>query len=133
MIADRPRQADEEAGEAFELRPESAAAHLEAIAKGINDVGILVQGLMANVPPAKPWQRQLLLELADADRHLEILRLCICLEHDAKEIWEAADRLRQILYAAHKRVATGRADGQTKAALQVATRMAGLVSALLAG
>ena len=133
MVTAPHRQVDEEAREAFELPPESAAAHLEAIAKGINDVDTLIQGLLAKVPPVKPWQRQLLLQLADADRHVEILRLVIYLEHEDKEIREAAEQLRQILQAAHAQMAGGRADMRTKAAVQVAARMAGLVSTLLAG
>lgn len=127
------RQTDEAASEAFELPLDSAAAHLEAIAKGINDVDTLIQGLLAKVPPAKPWQRQLLQQLAEADRHVEILRLTIYLEHDAHEIWLAAEQLRLILQTAQMQVAFGRADSQTKAAVQVAARMTGLVSKLLAG
>lgn len=127
------RRQDEEAAEAFALPPDSAAAHLEAIAKGINDVDTLIQGLLAKVPPVKPWQRQLLLELGQADRHVEILRLAIYLERGSKEISEAAEQLRLILQTAHMRTVGGRADGQTKAAVHVAARTAGLVSKLLAG
>ena len=45
------------------LPPESAAAHFEAIAKGINDVDVVIQGLIGRIRPAKPWQRQLLQQL----------------------------------------------------------------------
>lgn len=132
-MAQARRQADEEgSGEAFELPPDSAAAHLEAIAKGINDVDTLIQGLLAKVPPAKPWQRQLLLQLAEADRYVEILRLTVYLERDTQEICEAAEQLRLILQAAQMQIACGRADAHTKAAVQVAARMASLVSKLLA-
>lgn len=129
----RRQQVDDEATEACELPPDSAAAHLEAIAKGTNDVDSLIQGLLAKVPPAKPWQRQLLLQLAEADRRLEILRLTISLERGAQEILAAAEQVRLILQAAHMQIVGGRADAQTKAAVQVAARMAGLVSMLLAG
>lgn len=130
-MAERRRQ-DEEAAEAFELPPDSAAAHLEVIAKGINDVDTLIHGLLAKVPPVKPWQRQLLSQLAQADRHVEILRLAIHLERGSMEIWDAAEQLRLILQTAHQQVGGGRADGQIKAAVHVAARTAGLVSKLLA-
>ena len=132
MMAALRRQV-EEPGEAFESPPESAAAHLEAIAKGINDVDTLIQGLLSKVPPSKPWQRQLLVQLAAADRHVEILRLAIYLEHSDSEIREAAAPLRHTLQAAHAQIAGGRADGGTKATMQVATHLARLVCALLAG
>ena len=66
------------------LPPESAAAHFEAIAKGINDVDVVIQGLIGRIRPAKPWQRQLLQQLRTADRHVEILRLAISLDRSAE-------------------------------------------------
>lgn len=114
------------------LPPESAAAHFEAIGKGINDVDVIVQGLLDRIPPSKPWQRQLLAHLDDADRHVEILRLAISLEREGAEIHEAATKLKLVLQVANVQIAASRADGWTKSALLVAYRQATLVSTLLA-
>ncbi len=111
---------------------ESAAAHFEAIGKAIGDVDVIVTGLLERVPPSKPWQRQLRGYLHDADRHVEILRLAISLEHDLSEIHEAACKLKRVLELANVQIATGRADGRTRNALLVAYRNASLLSSLLA-
>jgi len=126
------RQRGDDRGAEVNLPPETAAAHLEALAKGINDVDIIIQGLRNKVPPAKPWQRQLHAQLAEADRHIEILRLTIALERDAREISEAAAQLKLVLQNAHVQIAGGRADGWTKGAVQVALHAAWLINALLA-
>lgn len=115
-----------------DLPQESAAAHLEALGKGINDVDLIVQGLLGKTPPSKPWQRQLRAHLREADRHVEILRLAISLEREVSEIQEAARQLKQVLEVANVQIAGGRADGWTRNALIVAYRNASLVSALLA-
>ncbi|CAM4157475.1 hypothetical protein [Roseateles saccharophilus] len=114
-----------------DLPPESAAAHLEALSKGIGDVDVIVQGLLSKIPPNKPWQRLLRSHLHKADRHVEILRLAISLERDATEIREAARQLKQVLEVASVQTAAGRADGWTRTALMVAHRNASLVSVLL--
>lgn len=119
-------------GTELDLPPESAAAHLEAIAKGINDIDVIVQGLLDRTPPLKPWQRQLRAQLQDADRHVEILRLAISLEHDGSEIYEAARQMKQVLEVTNVQIVGGRADGFTRGAVQVAYRNASLVAALLA-
>lgn len=131
MIAGQlPKEASNDAESV--LPAESAAAHLEAMAKGINDVDVIVQGLLDRIPPSKPWQRQLRAQLKDADRHIEILRLEISLGRDGVEIHEAARKLKQVLEIANVQIVGGRADGWTRNALLVAYRSAGLVCALLA-
>nr|WP_242638344.1 hypothetical protein [Acidovorax temperans] len=110
--------------------PESAAAHFEAIGKGINDVDVIVQALLERLPPSKPWQRQLRSHLRDADRHVEILRLEISLEHDSSEIHAAALKLKHVLEIANFHIAGGRAEGWIRNALAVAYRNASLVSKL---
>lgn len=125
------RRSDEGVAQ-LDLPPESAAAHFDAIAKGLSDVDIVVQGLLNRVAPVKPWQRQLLSQLAEADRHIEILRLTIALERDTKEISAAAAQLEQGLQIAYAQLAGGRADGWTKSAVQVALHVARLLDALLA-
>ena len=96
-MMDRRLQEEPSADTELDLPPESAAAHLEAIAKGINDIDVIVQGLLDRTPPLKPWQRRLRAQLQDADRHVEILRLAISLEHDGAEIYEAARQMKQTL------------------------------------
>ncbi|MDG0857338.1 hypothetical protein [Roseateles puraquae] len=113
------------------LPPESAAAHFEAIAKGINDVDVVIQGLIGRIRPAKPWQRQLLQQLRTADRHVEILRLAISLDRSAEEILEAAKALKQGLQLTNMQIVGGRADGFTRNALLVAFRNATLVTEML--
>lgn len=115
-----------------DLPPESAAAHLEALTKGIDEVDAVIQGLMARTPPSKPWQRQLRTHLEDADRHVEILRLAIALERDGEEIHDAARKLKQVLEVTNVQIVGGRADGYTRNALLVAYRNASLVTTLLA-
>ncbi|MDR7336182.1 MAG: hypothetical protein ACT6S0_00350 [Roseateles sp.] len=114
------------------LPADSAAAHLEAMAKGINDVDVIVQGLLDRIPPSKPWQRQLRAQLKEADRHIEILRLEISLGRDGVEIHDAARKLKQVLEVTNLQIVGGRADGWTRNALLVAYRSAALVCALLA-
>lgn len=127
------RRAEHESADLqVELPAESAAAHLDALAKGINDVDVIVQGLLERVPSSKPWQRQVRARLADADRHVEVLRLAISLGRDGPEILEAASKLKQGLQIANVQILGGRADGWTKNALLVAYRSACLVNALLA-
>lgn len=130
-MMDKRRQ--EAGGEASgpDFPPESAAAHLEAIAKGINDLDVIVQGLLERTPPSKPWQRQLRGKLEEADRHIEILRLAISLERDGDELFDAARRLKQVLEVANVQIVGGRADGYTRNALLVAYRNASLVTSLL--
>jgi len=131
-MMDRRRQDNGKDGMASDLPPESAAAHLDALGKDINDVDVIVLGLLDKIPPAKPWQRQLRTHLRYADRHVEILRLAISREREGSEIHEAARQLKQVLEVANVHIAGGRADGWTRNALMVAYRNASLVSALLA-
>ena len=93
-MMDRRRQDNRKDGMASDLPPESAAAHLEALGKDINDVDVIVQGLLDKIPPAKPWQRQLRTHLQYADRRVEILRLAISHEREGSEIHEAARQLK---------------------------------------
>lgn len=93
-MMDKRRQDIEKEEMAPDLPPESAAAHFEAIGKAIGDIDVIVRGLLERTPPTKPWQRQLRMHLQDADRHVEILRLAISLEHDLTEIHDSARKLK---------------------------------------
>ncbi|MBY0367092.1 hypothetical protein [Pelomonas aquatica] len=131
-MMDKRRQDIEKEEMAPDLPPESAAAHFEAIGKAIGDIDVIVRGLLERTPPTKPWQRQLRMHLQDADRHVEILRLAISLEHDLTEIHDSARKLKQVIETANVQVVGGRADGITRNALMVAYRNASLLSCLLA-
>ena len=131
-MMDKRRQDIEKEEMAPDLPPESAAAHFEAIGKAIGDIDVIVRGLLELTPPTKPWQRQLRMHLQDADRHVEILRLAISLEHDLTEIHDSARKLKQVIETANVQVVGGRADGITRNALMVAYRNASLLSCLLA-
>lgn len=131
-MMDKRRQDIEKEEMAPDLPPESAAAHFEAIGKAIGDIDVIVLGLLERTPPTKPWQRQLRMHLQDADRHVEILRLAISLEHDLTEIHDSARKLKQVIETANVQVVGGRADGITRNALMVAYRNASLLSCLLA-
>lgn len=126
-MMDKRRDEAEPGDKMPDLPPESAAAHFEAIGKAINDIDVIVTGLLERIPPSKPWQRQLRVHLRDADRHVEILRLAISLEHDITEIHDAARKLKQVLEVANVQTAGGRADGGTRNALMVAYRNASLL------
>jgi hypothetical protein len=131
-MMDKRRQDIEKDEMVPDLPPESAAAHFEAIGKAIGDIDVIVRGLLERTPPTKPWQRQLRMHLQDADRHVEILRLAISLEHDLTEIHDSARKLKQVIETANVQVVGGRADGITRNALMVAYRNASLLSCLLA-
>lgn len=131
-MMDKRRQDIEKEEMAPDLPPESAAAHFEAIGKAIGDIDVIVRGLLERTPPTKPWQCQLRMHLQDADRHVEILRLAISLEHDLTEIHDSARKLKQVIETANVQVVGGRADGITRNALMVAYRNASLLSCLLA-
>lgn len=131
-MMDKRRQDIEKEETVPDLPPESAAAHFEAIGKAIGDIDVIVRGLLDRTPPTKPWQRQLRVHLQDADRHVEIVRLAISLEHDQAEIHDSARELKQVIETANVQVVGGRADGTTRNALMVAYRNAALLSSLLA-
>ena len=118
-MMDKRRQDIEKEEMAPDLPPESAAAHFEAIGKAIGDIDVIVRGLLERTPPTKPWQRQLRMHLQDADRHVEILRLAISLEHDLTESHDSARKLKQVIETANVQVVGGRADGITRNALML--------------
>lgn len=114
-----------------ERKSEMAEKLLESLMKTIGDLDGLVQGLLTTLPPAKPWQRQLRKQLSEIDRHIEVLRLTISLERDHSEILQAALVAHRALQLANGTLAGGRADGNTRAALQVSERLASMICAFL--
>lgn len=103
----------------MEDEKKSPAAGITA-AKAIGDLDAIVQAIMKALPPAKPWQRQLLQHLAEIERTTQVLRMTILLERDSSEVMDAKDQLRVALRVANRYVAMGRADFGTKAAVRLA-------------
>jgi len=100
--------------------PPDAPAPEAEIAKVIGDLDSITQALLTVLPPSKPWQRQLLLHLREADRKLQVLRMMIAMGRDPKETADAADQLQLTLRTANVYVGAGRVDMGTKTAVQLA-------------
>jgi hypothetical protein len=93
------------------------------IAKAIGDLDELVKAVLAKLPPAKPWQRQVLQHLAEIDRRAQVLRMTVALGRVSSEVSEARDQLSAALRAARQYVVSGRANPATKAAIEWACEL----------
>ncbi|KQV49525.1 hypothetical protein ASC95_18220 [Pelomonas sp. Root1217] len=107
----------------METIKDEAALKAEKVAKAITDLTELVQAVLDSLPSSKPWQRQLLLYLAEIDRLTQILRLTVSLNRASTEVSEATQQLRLALRVAQRYVGTGRADSGTKAAILLASEL----------
>ena len=92
----------------------------DEVAEAISKLDIIVQELLSDLPSAKPWQRQLRLQLARAARCVQVLRMSIVMARSKEDISEATRRVQQALLAADASIATGRADMGTKTIVNVA-------------
>lgn len=97
--------------------------HAERVAKIVVDLTGLLAALQAATVPGKPWQRQLLRDLAEADKQLQILRMIIAMDRQDIELLNAAQALSNVLTRAASTTGRGRADQGTRAA----TRLLGLL------
>ncbi|NCT81666.1 MAG: hypothetical protein GXC94_00840 [Comamonadaceae bacterium] len=102
------------------------------VRKVIGDLDDLVKAVRTSLPPAKPWQRQLLAHLTEVDRQIQILRVTLSLRRPDEEVAEATEQLRVSLRVAQRYVATGRADLATRAAVLLACELGLKVNASLA-
>ena len=107
----------------METMKDTAELKVAQIAKAITDLDELVQAVLDSLPPSKPWQRQLLLYLAEIDRLTQVLRLTVSLNRASSEVGDAARQLRVALRVAQRYVGTGRADYGTKAAIGIACEL----------
>jgi hypothetical protein len=107
----------------METIKDTTALGVEHLAKAITDLDELVQAVLDSLPPSKPWQRQLLLYLAEIDRLTQVLRLTVSLERPSSEVSDAARELRVALRVAQRYVGAGRADSGTKAAILLACEL----------
>jgi len=98
--------------------------HAAAAAKAIADLDDILHGTMSALPRSVTWQRQLIAQLDDASKHLQILRLTISLERSGDESKGASqDLLRQLRHALAQ-VTGSRADQATRGAVVLATKLA---------
>ena len=104
---------------------------LDQAAKAITDLDALVQAVLTSLRPSKPWQRQLLQQLADIDRRIQVLRMTIALNRAGDEVSDAKEQLRVALRVAQRYVAVGRADLGTKAAIGLACELGLRIDAAL--
>lgn len=102
---------------------EQVRADLRRIVKQINDLDGLVKALLGSISPTKPWRRKLLLQLAEVDRHLQIVRMTISLEKSDEELVDAAASLVTSLKIANGHGASGRADFGTRNAVQLTVNL----------
>lgn len=103
----------------------------EEVAETISKLDIVVQALLSDLPSAKPWQRQLRLQLAQAARCVQVLRMSIVMARSKEDIGEAARRVQQALLAANASIATGRADMETKTIVNIAMAVSQRISKAL--
>ena len=111
------------------ILPKTTPLHLSETAKAIRDLELLVRGLLASFPSAKPWQRQVRTHFTEADRLLQILRLTIAMDREASEVSQAAVDLMTCLRAANMYIGAGRADMGTKNAVQLGFSLGRKISA----
>lgn len=104
--------------------PTTPAPELAGIAKSIQDLDLLVRALLTSLPASKPWQRQLRLHLADADRLLQVWRMTVVMDRSDADILQSARDLLVPLRAANVYVGSGRADAGTKQAVQLGFSLA---------
>ena len=98
------------------------------LSRSISILDDLVQALLIEIPPIKPWQRQLVLHLTQVERSVQILRMTIAMERSKDDVCEAARRVYQALRAAHAAAATGRADVGTKTSVNIAMQASKRIS-----
>lgn len=100
-------------------------------ARVIANLDALVQAIIEDMPPSKPWQRQLRVHLIHAERQLQILRMTIALDRGQGEVVQAARALQISLRTANASVSKGRADAGTKALVSIALVTSQRISGVL--
>lgn len=99
--------------------------------RAIANLDALVQAMIEEVPPSKPWQRQLRVHLIQAEREVQILRMTIALDRGQGEVLQAARALQISLRTANASVSNGRADAGTKALVSIALATSQRISGAL--
>lgn len=109
--------------DALERSADSPPSVATMTSKAIGDLDDLLQAIVRATPEAKPWQRQLLTHLREADRQVQVLRMTISMQRDGSEVTDAVEAVRRTLRVANTYVAMGRADMATKAAVRLALEL----------
>ncbi|PTT81700.1 hypothetical protein DBR42_17800 [Pelomonas sp. HMWF004] len=91
----------------------------EGVARIVVDLTGLLAALQSATVPGKPWQRQLLRDLEEGDRHLQVLRLTIAMNRRDAEVLTAACSLVSVLTRAASTIGRGRADQGTRDATRL--------------
>lgn len=105
---------------------------MDSVEKAIRDFDDLVQAMRKSLVPGKTWQRQLITDLSQLDRLTQVLRMTRSMGRQSEKVAAAADLLLSALRGAHQRVATGRADQVTRAAMMLASERGKKIGAALA-
>ena len=97
---------------------------LQNIAKAMGDLDDLVRLLCKGLPRAKPWQRQLVSQLSELDRLLQVLRMTVVIDRSDSEILAAAEDLCVTCRKTAAAIVGSRCDLDTKAAVRLVTDLA---------
>jgi hypothetical protein len=103
----------------------------ERARKTVDDLGDLVCDLRRAVLPNKTWQRQLLAQLTNVDRRVQVLRMTIAMGRPPAEKAEATEQLQIALRVTQRHVEGGRADQITRAAILLACQLGSQIDAAL--
>lgn len=116
----------------MDMATKETLAPEERMAKLIVDLTGLLDALRSATVPTKPWQRQLLRDLEEAERQLQVLRLTIAMERHDDEICAAAHELHSTLGRSTAVVSRGRADEATRGAMRLLTALANELNGAMA-
>lgn len=108
----------------MDAAPTLSQGYAAAAAKAIADLDHVLNGTMSALTRSVIWQRQLIAQLEDASKHLQILRLTISLERSGDELKGASQDLLRQLRHAFAQVMGSRADQETRRAVGLATKLA---------
>lgn len=107
----------------------SADAGPERAHKTVGDLDELVRDLRRAVVPTKTWQRQLLAQLTNVERRVQVLRMTIAMCRPPAEKSEATEQLQIALRVTQRHVEGGRADQITRAAILLACQLGSQIDA----
>jgi hypothetical protein len=103
---------------------EGDADRLASAAKALSDLDALLRSSLNLISPLRPWQRKLLHDLSEAERHMQILRMTIAMDRPTGEMHDAASRLLVAVRTASAGAECSRGDQATKLLLQTCVALA---------
>lgn len=105
------------------------SSRLDAVAKIVLDLDSLIEALCA-ARGTQPWKRMMREQLEPARLKMQVLRMVISLERPPPELEVVAGDVHQALSFAHTQAMRGRADANSKAALQLANTLSSRLKSL---